>query len=320
MFDDYELVRCVGRGAMGSVWEARHAASGARVAIKLLEADLGEPESLRRFANEARAAAAIRSKHAVRILEHGVTRDGKPFIVMELLEGESLDARLARVGRLSLVETSLVVGQASAALKEAHDQGIVHRDLKPENVFLAREGDREVVKIVDFGVAKIRGRGALDASARTRTGTVLGTPYYMAPEQARGLREADHRADVWSLGVVAYECVVGRVPFDADTVGSLLVEICTAPIPVPSRVDPTVPKAFDGWFARAVARDPNDRFANVADLAGALEGLARCDGTAATQPMLAANRSARRGTFLALLVASFAVTFAALATAHSFWH
>jgi serine/threonine-protein kinase len=301
---------------MGAVWEARHAPTGTSVAIKILEGDVADAEARRRFEIEARAAGAIRSKHAAKIFEHGTTNEGKPYIAMELLRGESLEARLARVSRLSLQETAVVIGQACAAVQSAHDEGIVHRDLKPDNVFLAREGGREVVKVVDFGIAKMRKRSAVELTASTRSGTVLGTPFYMAPEQARGLRAVDHRADAWSLGVIAYECVVGHLPFDADTVGSLLVAICAAPIPTPSSVSPTVPKAFDGWFARAVTRDPNERFASVTELAAALAQIATTDGTATTQPMVAARRPRKR--FAALLLASFVLTFAALVTLHTF--
>jgi serine/threonine-protein kinase len=314
MIGKYELVRCVGRGGMGSVWEARHATLGNPVAIKLVEIDMSDPDARRRFDNEARAAAALRSSHVIRVFDHGITDEGKPYMVMELLAGEGLDARLARVGRMTVSETSAILAQVCRALDNAHAEGIVHRDLKPENVFLSRDEEGvETVKVLDFGVAKIQKAGELDAS--TRSGTIVGTPFYMAPEQGRGLRGVDHRADLWSLGVIAYECVVGRLPFDGATLGALLVEICSAPIPVPSNVNPSVPKAFDTWFARACARDPKERFSSAAELADALARIMQTE-VAATQPMLAPKRASKR--FAAGLFATFAVTLGALAAVHAF--
>jgi serine/threonine-protein kinase len=249
----------------------------------------------------------------IRVFDHGISDEGKPYMVMELLAGEGLDARLAKVGRLTVSETSAILAQVCRALDNAHAEGIVHRDLKPENVFLARDEEGvETVKVLDFGVAKIRRPNELDAS--TRSGTVIGTPFYMAPEQGRGLRAVDHRADLWSLGVIAYECVVGRLPFDGATLGALLVEICSAPIPIPSKVNPSVPKAFDAWFARACARDPKERFSSAAELADALARITKTE-VAATQPMVAPKSASKR--FAAGLVATFAVTLGALAAVHA---
>lgn len=268
----YRLVRLIGRGGMGSVWHAQHASLGTRVAIKFIESEYaGSQEARTRFDREARAAATIQSKHAIQIFDHGVTADGKPFIVMELLEGEPLDKRLER-GPLSLEQTTRILQQVCRGLSRAHDRGVVHRDLKPENIFLAKtaEDDDEIAKVLDFGVAKIKAQdGELGPS--TKTGAVLGTPFFMSPEQARGLRNVDHRTDVWSLGVIAYKCVIGDLPFDGESVGDLLVKICTAPLPVPSQVAPDrVPPAFDAWFFRALERDPERRFASAQELSDAL--------------------------------------------------
>jgi serine/threonine-protein kinase len=305
MIGNYELVRCVGRGGMGSVWEARHVSLGTPVAIKLVEGDFDD-DARRRFENEARAAAALRSSHVIRVFDHGVSDEGKPYIVMELLAGESLESRLARVGRLSIAETARVIAQASRALDKAHAEGIVHRDIKPENLFLARDEEGiETVKVLDFGVAKIQKR-EWDDMASTRSGTILGTPFYMAPEQGRGSKDVDARADLWSLGVIAYECIVGRLPFDAATLGALLVQICASPMPVPSRACADVPKAFDRWFARACARDPNDRFRSASELAEALEAIA--------SPERTRTPSTR---FAFALAAAFGVTFGALALVHA---
>jgi eukaryotic-like serine/threonine-protein kinase len=270
----YEVLRLIGRGGMGSVWEGRHVTLGTRVAIKFIEPEYAKSKEARsRFDTEARAAAALRSKHAIQIYDHGVTDDERPYMVMELLTGEALDERLDRTHRISLADTARILGQVCRALQRAHEAGIIHRDLKPENIFLVRspDDDEEIAKVLDFGIAKIKappGEDGLNSS--TKTGAVLGTPYYMAPEQARGLRTVDTRADQWSLGVIAYKCVTGALPFDGESVGDLLVKICTAPPPVPSMFLPGIPAAFDAWFARTMERDPGRRFASATELADAL--------------------------------------------------
>jgi serine/threonine protein kinase len=259
---------------MGSVWEGRHASLGTRVAIKFIDQEyVGSREAQSRFATEARAAATIQSRHAIQIFDHGVTEDGRPYIVMELLVGEPLDKRVERCGRISLQETARILGQVARALQRAHDAGIIHRDLKPENIFLVRspDDDDEIAKVLDFGIAKIKGPpGDAGLTSSTKTGAVLGTPYYMSPEQARGLRTLDYRSDLWSLGVIAYKCVTGVLPFDGESVGDLLVKICTAPAPVPSMAVPGLPRAFDSWFFRVLDRDPAKRYATAAELGEAL--------------------------------------------------
>jgi serine/threonine protein kinase len=270
----YEIVRLIGRGGMGSVWEGRHASLGTRVAIKFIDQEyVGSREAQSRFATEARAAATIQSKHAIQIFDHGVTEDGRPYIVMELLLGEPLDKRIERLGRISLQETARVLGQVARALQRAHEAGIIHRDLKPENIFLVRspDDDDEIAKVLDFGIAKIKGPPSdLGLTSSTKTGAVLGTPYYMSPEQARGLRSIDHRSDLWSLGVIAYKCITGVLPFDGESVGDLLVKICTAPPPIPSLTLPGLPKAFDAWFLRVLEREPAQRYASASELGEAL--------------------------------------------------
>ncbi len=270
----YEVLDLIGRGGMGSVWQGRHASLGTRVAIKFVDPEHAQSHEARtRFVTEARAAATIESKHAIQIYDHGVTDDGRPYIVMELLQGEPLDRRIERLGRLSLQETARILAQVCRALQRAHDAGIIHRDLKPENIFLVRspDEDEETAKVLDFGIAKIiASPGAQAATSSTKTGAVLGTPYYMSPEQARGLRNIDHRTDLWSLGVIAYKCVTGSLPFEGESVGDLLVNICTGPAPVPSHVAPSVPKAFDAWFSRALEREPRRRFSQASELGNAL--------------------------------------------------
>lgn len=270
----YELSRLIGRGGMGSVWEGRHTTLGTRVAIKFVDAEYADSsEARQRFMTEARAAATIQSKYAIQIHDHGLTEDGRPYIVMELLSGEPLDRRIERVGRLALPETARILAQVCRALQRAHEAGIIHRDLKPENIFLVRspDDDDEIAKVLDFGIAKFRGVATeMGLSSSTKTGAVLGTPFYMSPEQARGLRNIDHRTDLWSLGIIAYKCVTGVLPFDGESVGDLLVKICTGPVPVPSLVVASLPPTFDSWFARSLERAPERRFGSAAELSDAL--------------------------------------------------
>jgi serine/threonine-protein kinase len=270
----YEVLDLIGRGGMGSVWQGRHTTLGTHVAIKFVDAEHAQSHEARsRFVTEARAAASIQSKHAIQIFDHGVTDDGRPFIVMELLSGEPLDRRLERVGRLSLVDTAKILGQVCRAVQRAHDAGIVHRDLKPENIFLVRspDDDEEIAKVLDFGIAKIMAApGVQGATSSTKTGAVLGTPYYMSPEQARGLRNIDHRTDLWSLGVIAYRCTTGVLPFEGESVGDLLVNICTATVPAPSASNVMLSREFDAWFFRAMEREPQRRFARASELSSSL--------------------------------------------------
>jgi serine/threonine-protein kinase len=265
----YRLIRQLGQGGMGSVWLAEHLSLRSPVAIKLIEPSIAtNPEALARFLREAQAAASLRSPHVVQILDHGVDA-GVPFIAMELLEGESLANRLLRVGRLAPAETAKLMTQVARAMARAHEAGIVHRDLKPDNIFIVHNDEDELAKVLDFGVAKssVHALG-LGVSSGTRTGAMLGTPYYMSPEQAEG-RLVDARSDIWAMGVIAWECLLGTRPFDADSLGTLLLGICAHPLPVPSRVG-AVPPGFDAWFARTCARDPAQRFQAVKEAANEL--------------------------------------------------
>ena len=255
----YRLVTKLGQGGMGSVWRAEHLTLGIPVAVKLIDPSIAQSdEALARFRREAQAAAELRSAHVVHIIDYGV-ENNTPYIAMELLEGESLAERLERVGRLSPADTVAVLSQVVRALTRAHQQSIIHRDLKPENIFIVLEGDDEVVKVLDFGIAKKLGLGSTSSGVKTHTGAMLGTPYYMSPEQAKGQSGVDHRTDIWSLGIIAYECITGVRPFDRVTLASLLIAICTEPLPVPSLVA-SVPVGFDAWFARVASRDLNERF------------------------------------------------------------
>ncbi|HEY4159078.1 MAG TPA: serine/threonine-protein kinase, partial [Polyangiaceae bacterium] len=177
--------------------------------------------------------------------------------------------RLRRARRLSPTETARVITQTGRAVQRAHDAGIIHRDLKPENVFLIRNEDEEVAKVLDFGVAKVDRGQLASGGTRTRTGSILGTPYYMSPEQAQGNKTVDHRSDLWALGVIAFECITGKRPFYSDGLGDLVLQICIRDIPIPSD-QASVPLGFDAWFAKAVARDPEQRFQSARELSDAL--------------------------------------------------
>ncbi len=265
----YRLREPIGRGGMGCVWRAEHVALHTAVAVKLLTPTAGDAgEAKARFLREAQAAASLKSVNVVQILDHGV--DGEvPYIAMEYLEGESLKGCLAREKVLSPAKTAMILRGVMRGIARAHRAGIVHRDLKPDNIFLARDGDEPepVVKILDFGIAKLVEKVGDDIS--TRTGAMMGTPYYMSPEQARGRKDLDARSDLWSLAVIVFECLTGERPFVAEALGNLLLMICADPVPVPSSVAP-VPAGFDAWFARAMQRDPARRFATASEFASTL--------------------------------------------------
>ncbi|WP_437992034.1 protein kinase domain-containing protein [Sorangium sp. So ce145] len=264
----YRLLRPLSSGSMGTVWRADDLTLGSPVAIKMLGPLYAKDETVRaRFYQEAQAAAALRSPNVVQILDHGVEND-VPFIAMELLEGEDLAHRLERVGALEPADTARIFADVARAVRKAHDAGIVHRDLKPDNIFLARDDDREVAKVLDFGVAKTRMSGK--EGIGTQAGVLIGTLPYMSPEQAQGAT-VDYRSDLWALGVIAFECVCGRAAITAEAPGAMILEICSDPLPVPSKVASVpVPPAFDEWFMQACSRDPNGRFASATAMVDAL--------------------------------------------------
>ncbi|MBX3227019.1 MAG: protein kinase [Labilithrix sp.] len=259
----------IGRGGMGSVWQAVHIGLDTPCALKFIEGELiNVAEAHTRFEREAKVSAQLRSPHVVQIIDHGVWQ-GRPYIAMELLEGDDLGRKLALAGgRLPPAAVNMVVQQLCRALTKAHAAGIVHRDLKPDNIFLVNDDDRQLVKILDFGVAK-QNAAAIENS-NTKTGAMLGTPYYMSPEQAQGIRSVDARSDLWSVAVIAYQCLTGRLPFESEALGDLLVKIIVQPIPVPSQVA-YVPPGFDRWFAKAADRNPDNRFQTAKELAQQLE-------------------------------------------------
>jgi serine/threonine protein kinase len=263
----YELIRQLAAGGMGSVWVAGDRSLDTPCALKFLDdALLSSNEVRARFLREAKAAAQIRSQHVVQVFEYGVWND-RPFIAMEYLEGEDLAQHLERYGLLDAETTYRIVAHVARALHRAHGVGIVHRDLKPENIYLV-EGDEGVVaKVLDFGIAQHAAYSAIDKT--TKRGRCLGTPTYMSPEQARG-DPTDHRSDLWSLGVIAFQCLTGWLPFSADALGTLFGQILHDPIPAPSERAPHLPAAVDEWWRKAAQREREERFQSAAELSDAL--------------------------------------------------
>jgi serine/threonine protein kinase len=275
----YRVDRLVGHGAMGSVWAARHISLGHTVAIKFIHPELtSNKEAMRRFETEARAAAKLRSRHVAQVHDHGVTSDGLPYIVMDFLEGQSLESAIRQRGPLPPGEVIAIICEAAIALDVAHAAGVVHRDLKPDNIMLARDPESKprgyTVKLVDFGIAKLVEDEVANVGT-TRAGAVLGTPRYMSPEGLTGSAPVGPRSDLWSLGASAFAAMVGKVPFEGETIGDIVLHVCSSPMPVPSECLPGLPDGFDVWFARACQRDPSRRFSSAREMSAALRDLDR---------------------------------------------
>lgn len=275
----YLVGNLVGCGGMGTVWSGRHMTLGTLVAIKFIRPQFAERfDARRRFEIEARAAASVKSVHAVQVYDFGTTERGLPYIVMEFLEGESLAETVQRVGPIAAHEVAKIIAQASKALSKAHKAGIVHRDLKPDNVFLATNVENSesdlpyTVKLVDFGIAKIvdAPEGQSGLSGPTQAGSVIGTPNFMSPEQLTVGGAPDPLTDIWSLGATVFSAMIGRIPFEGEVLGDIVLKVCTAPMPVPSSLRAGLPPGFDAWFARACNRDRAGRFQTVEELAESL--------------------------------------------------
>jgi eukaryotic-like serine/threonine-protein kinase len=259
---------------MGAVYLAEHPGIGRRVAVKVLHKNYTRDEHLlARFLNEARAANAIRHPNIIEILDSGMLADGTPFLVMELLEGESLGTRLRQNGALPIATAVDFAYQTASALGAAHAKGIVHRDLKPDNLFVVpdpHDSHRERVKVLDFGIAKLQ-QGSVADSVKTRTGTLMGTPIYMSPEQCRGTRAVDHRSDIYSLGVIFYEMLVGQPPFVSEGFGDL-VNMHLNVLPASARSKRAeIPLAVDALVLKMLAKNPEDRYAEMTEVQGALK-------------------------------------------------
>src|SRR3978361_214770 len=273
-FGNYRAIALLGEGGMGVVYLAEHPEIGRKVAVKVLHRDFARDEQLLgRFLNEARAANAIRHPNIIEILDSGMLAARTPFLVMELLEGESLAARIKRVSRLTIRDAVDFTYQTASALAAAHAKGIVPRALTPDNLFVVpdpHETNRERIKVLDFGIAKLQQPSPGD-SVKTRTGTLMGTPIYMSPEQCRGIRAVDHRTDVYSLGVILYEMLAGQPPFVSEGFGDLVnMHINMAPPPLHTG-RPDIPPALEAVILKALSKAPDDRFDGIASFQVALK-------------------------------------------------
>jgi serine/threonine protein kinase len=260
--DSFRLIRLIGQGGMGTVYEGTQLRLNKRVAVKVLARQLASnEEALARFRREAEVTSSLGHPHIVHVFDFGTAPSGEPYLVMEYLEGEDLDQRIRRAGRLSLASVVNIVKQVASALSSTHSKGIVHRDLKPANIFVLEvEGETDFVKIVDFGISKVRA-----ASVRlTGASALVGTPNYMSPEQAAGqVDEIDHKTDQWSLACIAYETLAGRGPFVGDTVHSLLYQVIHQEPPRLTAIVPGLPEEVENVIRRALSKRQADRFPTV---------------------------------------------------------
>ncbi|MBS2027170.1 MAG: protein kinase [Deltaproteobacteria bacterium] len=257
----YEILRLLGAGGMGNVYEAKHTRLPKKFAIKVVRSDLAKDEAaFERFKREADIASSLGNKHIVEVHDWNVLPDGSPYMVMEFLTGEDLANRLGRHKRLGPDEAVQILTQVVSALESAHARGIVHRDIKPENIFLAQIDDEpDFVKLLDFGLSKIRG----SQKRLTANLSVLGTPWYMSPEQARGDSDLDHRTDLYALAVVLYQVLCGRVPFEGENVYGVLTQIATQQPPPITQFAPDLPKQLEIVLQKALAKEPNGRYPSV---------------------------------------------------------
>lgn len=272
----YRVDRVLGAGGMGVVVAATHTELGQRVALKFVLPHMLGGQSVERFFREARSTAQLTSEHITRVHDVGRLDSGAPYIVMELLDGTDLSVLRKRAGTLAIPDAVEFVLQACEGLVEAHAAGIVHRDLKPQNLFVARKmNGAPLVKILDFGISKATGAAAVGQMNLTDSATVLGSPLYMSPEQMRSARNVDARSDIWALGVILYELLAGKVPFDGETVTELCLKVVIEKERPLADQRPEVPTALTEIVHRCLAKDPNERYPSVAALADALDPFSR---------------------------------------------
>jgi TPR repeat protein len=269
----YLVERLIGEGGMGAVYAARHLRLPTLVAIKTLHIEGGaNPDVQARFRREAEITSTLRHPNIVQVTDFNVLEDGTPYLVMELLEGEDLSARLERVGKLSVPEVLTLVRAVGAGLATAHARNVVHRDLKPQNIFLARQGDgSEVPKIVDFGISKIQ-HGAESMAMRTRDNMLIGTPNYMSPEQARGENSiVDGRTDQWALAAIAYQCLTGKVAFAGNSLAEVVYQVVMAEPAAVRELAPEVPDGTAQALRRALSKSRDERFPSIVDFVQSLD-------------------------------------------------
>jgi len=282
----YRIIRLLGEGGMGAVYEGENMRIHRKVAIKVLHSGVAaNGESVARFEREAQAAGRIGSEHIVEVLDLGNLPSGDRYMVMEFMDGDSLSARISARTRLTPSEIYPIMHQLLEALAAAHGAGIIHRDLKPDNVYLlkSRGGKADFVKLLDFGISKFNQLSGDSGFSMTRTGAVMGTPYYMAPEQAKGSRDLDHRVDLYAAGVILYEAITGEVPFNADTFNELLFKIVLEAAKPVEQVVPNLDPAFAAIVNKSMGREPASRFQTAREFQQALEQWA-----SGTGPQLAA--------------------------------
>ncbi|MDB4961501.1 MAG: serine/threonine protein kinase [Myxococcales bacterium] len=272
----YLVTRKIGQGGMGAVYEATHTIINKRVAVKVLLEKYAQREALvKRLKQEAQLASSVDNEHIISVTDFGTTEDGRTFVVMEFLDGESLAETLSRETKLPEQRILRIVSQAASALSAAHAKGIVHRDIKPENLFLLRRKEQDFVKVVDFGISKsLRATGEEEETTRlTQTGMVLGTPLYMSPEQARGDDELDHRVDVYALGVIMYEASTGRVPFIGNNYLSVISQVLNEE-PKPLReLQPELSEEFEAVVLKAMEKDVKHRYASANEMLADVNAL-----------------------------------------------
>ena len=268
----YRIVRKLGEGGMGAVYEGEHVLIKRRVAIKCLHAQFAQnPEIVARFHREALAATSIGHQNIIEVTDMGRFDDGSVFMVLEFLLGRDWSDDIDAHGAQPLGKVVHIIAQICDALDAAHAKGIIHRDLKPENIYLIeRGGDPDFAKVLDFGISKFKDTAGGEGKGMTQTGTTLGTPYYMAPEQAQGRKDIDHRADIYSLGVMMFQALTGQYPFDDDSYPMLILKICTEPAPSLRLFRPDLPEALDGIVARLLAKNADDRYPDCGTLKAAL--------------------------------------------------
>jgi tRNA A-37 threonylcarbamoyl transferase component Bud32 len=270
----YRIVRQVGKGGMGKVYEAKHASIGRRVAIKILNKEFSEDkEALERFQQEAKIAGTIGHINICEVLDFGTTAEGQPFLVMEYLEGESVASMLETRKALPLNVAFAIIKQVLDALEEVHGRGIVHRDLKPENIILTTiRGHGMVVKLLDFGISKVM-KAHTESMRLTKTGTMMGTPYYMSPEQIRGNRDIEYTTDLYSSGVILYEMICGKVPYGGANYNDVILSIVEDPFPDPRKLLPGLSSDIARLLRRSMEKDPMKRYESAAEFKEAIAEL-----------------------------------------------